>query len=126
MPDIQDITARLWDSADELRANSGLKESEYSVPMLGLIFLKYADRNTRTAVSPRPSRNSRARRQDDARSAKPITRPRTSCSCPRSHASASVTLPEGANLGQAVNDAMAAIQEANEDLRALGSAPLRY
>ena len=43
MPDIQDITARLWDSADELRANSGLKESEYSVPMLGLIFLKYAD-----------------------------------------------------------------------------------
>ena len=38
--DIQDIENRLWDSADELRANSGLKESEYSVPMLGLIFLK--------------------------------------------------------------------------------------
>lgn len=31
------------DSADELRANSGLKESEYSIPVLGLIFLKYAD-----------------------------------------------------------------------------------
>src|SRR5947207_7124590 len=41
--DIQDIENRLWDSADELRANSGLKESEYSIPVLGLIFLKYAD-----------------------------------------------------------------------------------
>jgi hypothetical protein len=40
---IQDVENRLWDSADELRANSGLKESEYSIPVLGLIFLKYAD-----------------------------------------------------------------------------------
>jgi len=30
--DLQEIERRLWDSADELRANSGLKESEYSVP----------------------------------------------------------------------------------------------
>ncbi len=41
--DIQDIENRLWDAADELRANSHLKESEYSIPVLGLIFLKYAD-----------------------------------------------------------------------------------
>lgn len=41
--DTHDIENRLWGSADELRANSGLKESVYSVPMLGLIFLKYAD-----------------------------------------------------------------------------------
>src|SRR5439155_11593566 len=37
------IEKRLWDSADELRANSKLKASEYSVPVLGLIFLRYAD-----------------------------------------------------------------------------------
>jgi type I restriction enzyme M protein len=36
-----DIEKRLWD--DELRANSKLKASEYSVPVLGLIFLRYAD-----------------------------------------------------------------------------------
>lgn len=41
--DIHDIETRLWDAADELRANSHLKASEYSVPVLGLIFLKYAD-----------------------------------------------------------------------------------
>jgi type I restriction enzyme M protein len=41
--DLQEIERRLWDSADELRANSGLKESEYSVPVLGLIFLKFTN-----------------------------------------------------------------------------------
>ena len=38
-----EIEKRLWDAADELRANSKLKSSEYSVPVLGLLFLKYAD-----------------------------------------------------------------------------------
>lgn len=38
-----DIEKRLWDAADEMRANSKLKSSEYSLPVLGLIFLKYAD-----------------------------------------------------------------------------------
>src|SRR5579859_6815430 len=33
-----DIETRLWDAADELRANSKLKSSEYSPPVLGLIF----------------------------------------------------------------------------------------
>ena len=38
-----DIEERLWDAADELRANSRLKAAEYSVPVLGLIFLRFAD-----------------------------------------------------------------------------------
>lgn len=33
----------LWSAADTLRANSGLKASSYSTPVLGLIFLKFAD-----------------------------------------------------------------------------------
>lgn len=37
------VEAGLWSAADELRANSKLKSSEYSVPVLGLIFLRYAD-----------------------------------------------------------------------------------
>src|SRR5438876_1764602 len=41
--DIHDIAARLWETADELRANSHLKAAEYSIPVLGLIFLKFAD-----------------------------------------------------------------------------------
>ena len=41
--DIYDIADRLWETADELRANSHLKAAEYSIPVLGLIFLKFAD-----------------------------------------------------------------------------------
>jgi len=37
----------LWAAADNLRANSDLKASEYSTPVLGLIFLKFADINYR-------------------------------------------------------------------------------
>jgi len=37
----------LWAAADNLRANSDLKASEYGTPVLGLIFLKFADINYR-------------------------------------------------------------------------------
>lgn len=38
-----ELEKSLWEAADQLRANSKLKPSEYSVPVLGLIFLRYAD-----------------------------------------------------------------------------------
>jgi hypothetical protein len=34
-----EIERRLWAVADDLRANSGLKASEYSTPVLGLVFM---------------------------------------------------------------------------------------
>ncbi|WP_036488901.1 class I SAM-dependent DNA methyltransferase [Myxosarcina sp. GI1] len=37
----------LWAAANNLRANSDLKSSEYATPVLGLIFLKFADNNYR-------------------------------------------------------------------------------
>src|SRR5258708_34870238 len=40
---LAEIERKLWDSADQLRANSGLRANEYSVPVLGLIFLRFAD-----------------------------------------------------------------------------------
>lgn len=33
----------LWAAADQLRANSGLKSTEYATPILGLIFLRFAE-----------------------------------------------------------------------------------
>lgn len=41
------LEADLWRAADALRANSDLKASEYSTPVLGLIFLKFADNTYR-------------------------------------------------------------------------------
>lgn len=44
---LKQLEADLWQAADNLRANSDLKSSEYSIPVLGLIFLKFADNNYR-------------------------------------------------------------------------------
>jgi type I restriction enzyme M protein len=54
-----DLEKRLWDAADELRANSKLKSSEYSVPVLGLIFLRYADHKFREADRKMPASSGR-------------------------------------------------------------------
>ena len=37
------LEKQLWSAADELRANTDFKSSEYAQPVLGLIFLKFAD-----------------------------------------------------------------------------------
>lgn len=42
--DITDVERRLWAAADQLWANTGLKPSEFSTPVLGLIFLRYAEK----------------------------------------------------------------------------------
>ncbi len=44
---LKKLEADLWQAADALRANSDLKASEYSTPVLGLIFLKFADNKYR-------------------------------------------------------------------------------
>lgn len=40
---LKNLKDTLWETADQLRANSGLKSTEYAEPILGLIFLRFAD-----------------------------------------------------------------------------------
>ena len=42
MINIRKLEAELWDSADLLRAGSKLTSNQYCMPVLGLIFLRYA------------------------------------------------------------------------------------
>src|SRR5215207_6948030 len=111
-----EIEKRLWDAADELRANSKLKSSEYSVPVLGLIFLRYADHKfakaeeelveTQRAVS---SRRQVSKVDYQARGVMYIPE--------AGRWSGLMRLPEGADIGKAINDAMKSIEEANDDLK---------
>ncbi len=39
---LKDLENKLWEAADKLRVDSGLKASEYATPILGLIFLRFA------------------------------------------------------------------------------------
>lgn len=41
--ELKELQSNLWKSADVLRSSSGLKPSEYEEPILGLIFLRFAD-----------------------------------------------------------------------------------
>jgi type I restriction enzyme M protein len=42
MENIERLERRLWEAADQLRANSKLTSTEYYMPVLGLIFLRHA------------------------------------------------------------------------------------
>ncbi|MEM5552577.1 class I SAM-dependent DNA methyltransferase [Pseudoalteromonas neustonica] len=42
---LKELEQNLWSSANNLRANTDLKSTEYATPVLGLIFLKFADNN---------------------------------------------------------------------------------
>jgi len=59
-----EIEKGLWEAADQLRANSKLRSSEYSVPVLGLIFLRYADYKFDLVYKELSSKSLRRRKYD--------------------------------------------------------------
>lgn len=114
------IADRLWRVADELRANSPLRSYEYSVPVLGLIFLRFADARFTQA-----EHTLLAEYGDDFTPAKEDFQARgVPFVPPAARFSSLLTLPDAENLGKAINDAMRAIEANNDDLR--GVLPRTY
>jgi type I restriction enzyme M protein len=117
---LKELEKRLWDAADELRANSKLESSEYSEPVLGLIFLKFADVKFQGAKE-------RLEEEGDDRfgvgpedyHAEGVLYLPEGARYERL-----VGLPEGADVGQEINDVMKAIEEHNPDLK--GVLPADY
>jgi type I restriction enzyme M protein len=118
--DIYDIANRLWDTADELRANSGLKASDYSVPVLGLIFLKFADSRFTKAEQELAGKSTGRKTigKADYQAKSILYLPESA------RFSNLLELEEGANVGKAINDAMSAIEDENPALR--GVLPRSY
>ena len=96
-----DLEKRLWGAADELRANSGLKSSEYSVPVLGLIFLRYADHkfSTAEAILKKQSTGRRTLGKANYQALGVLYLPDTA------RFSYLLQLPEAADIGKAINSA---------------------
>lgn len=118
--DIHDIASRLWETADELRANSHLKAAEYAIPVLGLIFLKFADSRF-ARVEAELAGKSTGRREigkADYRAQGVLYLPK------QARFANLLLLKEGENLGRAINDAMSAIEDENAALR--GVLPRTY
>lgn len=108
-----DVKARLWEVANNLWANTGLRPAQFSVPVLGLIFLRYAEKlfaELEEEIGPVGSGGRRVVTKEDYKARKAIYLPGTA------RWQFLSDLPEDANLGQYLNDAMRAIEEENEDL----------
>ncbi|MEZ9723540.1 type I restriction-modification system subunit M N-terminal domain-containing protein [Vibrio splendidus] len=66
---IEQLEKQLWSAADSLRANTGLTAQEYSRPILGLIFLRYAEfRFTQAKANIESKGSSRRRGSSDIKS----------------------------------------------------------
>lgn len=107
---------RLWSAAEQLRANSGLKLNEMSEPILGLIFLKFADvRFKRAKEEIETERKNLSGRQspltaDHFKSKGVLFLPEIATF------SYLISLPENSDMGSAINEAMKVIEENNSDL----------
>jgi len=119
------LEKRLWDSADQFRANSGLKAQEYSGPILGIIFLRFAEdrfavqRAKLAAPSPAASRHPLPVGEGRGEGAAAVSRRGSRIDQPEAYHAAGVlflppharydyllTLPEAKDIGAKVNDAM--------------------
>lgn len=118
--DLADLEAHLWDAADELRANSGLRSSEYSSPVLGLIFLRFADARFEAARAEIEAKGSTRRRVGPS----DYHAKRLIYLAPQARFEALLDMPEGSDLGKAVNEAMRLVEEHNPDLK--GVLPRSY
>jgi len=109
--DLAEVQKKLWDAADELRANSGLQASEYSAPVLGLIFLRFAEERFAAATERLGTGSARNPvGPDDYKAESVLFLP------PEARYEYLLKLPEGDDLGKAINDAMTAIEGHNPGL----------
>jgi type I restriction enzyme M protein len=116
-----DTEKRLWDIANDLRANSGLSSPEYSAPVLGLIFLRYADFKFTKKQEQLEKRNQGSRRKMgklDYQAEGVLFLPA------KSRYSYLLNLPESEDIGQAIDNAMVLIEEENSELK--GTLPRGY
>ena len=112
----QTLEKRLWDAADQFRANSGLKSQEYSTPVLGLIFLRFADVRFAAQRDKLDKAGASARRgsrvdEPDAYIAEGIL-----YLSKEARFDYLLNLPEAENIGAKVNSAMRDIEKHNPKL----------
>ena len=124
MINIRKLETELWEAADLLRADSKVTSQEYCMPVLGLIFLRYAYSRFKYVegeiLKNRPVRNGRTLpvEADDFKTKSAIYLPE------EARYDYLLNLPDNADLGKAINKAMELIEEQSEQLK--GILPKNY
>lgn len=114
---LRKLEAELWRAADQLRANSKLTASEYSMPVLGLIFLRHAynrflkaKEDVEKSLPFHPQRGRRPVTKQDFEEQNAMFLP------DKAQFDYLVSLPESAEIGEAIDNAMKLIEEEYENL----------
>ncbi len=122
---LRQLEAELWRAADQLRANSKLTASEYSMPVLGLIFLRHAfNRFQKVKIEvekdlpTHPQRGKRPLTKKDFEEQNSMFLPE------KSQFEYLVSLPEGEDIGEAIDNAMKFIEDEYDNLK--GVLPKNY
>lgn len=118
--DLVAVENRLWAAADQLWANTGLRPADFSEPVLGLIFLRYADKRFAEAHQILLDKGWGADEleEDDYQAEGVVYLPETA------RFDALLQLTEGDNVGKALNEAMLLIEGTNGELK--GVLPRNY
>ena len=130
MINIRKLEAELWESADLLRAGSKLTSNQYCMPVLGLIFLRYAYSRYKMVeteiLKNRPSRGGRVMplEASDFAAKSALYLPKEAqydylLNLPDDIASSCILNKDGhtmTSLGEVVNNAMRLIEEQSEQL----------
>lgn len=130
MINIRKLESELWESADLLRSGSKLTSNQYCMPVLGLIFLRYAYSRFKLVeaeiLKDRPSRGGRVLpvEASDFAAKSALYLPKEAqydylVNLPENIASASLLNKEGNimnSLGEVVNNAMTLIEDQSEQL----------
>jgi type I restriction enzyme M protein len=115
---LRKLETELWKAADQLRANSKLTATEYSMPVLGLIFLRHAFNRYRKVrieieanLPVHPQRGVRPLIKQDFEEQNAMFLPE------KAQFEYLVNLPESADIGEAIDEAMRLIEEEHESLK---------
>ncbi len=121
---IRKLETELWEAADLLRADSKVTSQEYCMPVLGLIFLRYAYSRFKYVeaeiLKDRPVRNGRVLpvEADDFKTKSAIFLPE------EARYDYLLNLPDNTDMGQAINHAMELIETQSGQLK--GILPKNY
>jgi type I restriction enzyme M protein len=115
---LRKLEAELWRAADQLRANSKLTASEYSMPVLGLIFLRHAyNRYLKVKVEVEKGLPSHPQRGKRTLTKKDFEEQNSMFLPEKSQFDYLVALPESADIGEAIDNAMKLIEDEYDNLK---------
>lgn len=114
---LKDLKDKLWASADQLRANSGLKSTEYATPILGLIFLRFAESKYKQYEAEINDEYEKYKGTRSERDIHEVAIEKCGFYLPdEAKYDYLLNLPESENLAQKVKDAMVAVEKYTTEL----------